>query len=231
MLLGRQMRAARAPKLERPGSAVRRAARVLQEPCASQLLRTRPIRPRTDPPRRWRASPRSITSRASSTGNRPRDRRASAGPPAPGRDIRALAAREARADQPEDKLAEGSAMLSLDGMACASSSTMARSRSTTMSSSGPRPLRRVRQRCGALGHHRLADRDLSADRRPSSALPHRCNHPHRQRAPAKPPRRTPTLGLCPHASHQKHGLRTKADLGLRQSSAPDARDHLRRRHP
>ena len=45
-----------------------------------------------------------------------------------------------------------------------------------------RALRRLRWRRRALGRHRLAHRDLQAQRRRSASLPHRRHHPHRSGA-------------------------------------------------
>ena len=56
-------------------------------------------------------------------------------------------------------------------------------------------LRRLRRRRRALGRHRLADRDLQAQRRRTARLSHRRHHQDRQRPSQQPDRRSPALGL------------------------------------
>ena len=69
-------------------------------------------------------------------------------------------------------------------------------------------LRRLRRRRRALGGHRLADRDLQAQRRRPAGLPRRRHHQDRQRPSQQPDRRSPALGLSRHPSAQSRGLKT-----------------------
>jgi transposase len=71
-----------------------------------------------------------------------------------------------------------------------------------------RSLRRFGRRCRALGRHRLAHRNLQAQRCRAARLLRRRAHQDRQRPSQQPDRRAPALGLHPHYRAQGRGLRT-----------------------
>ena len=90
-------------------------------------------------------------------------------------------------------------------------------------------LRRLRRRRRALGRHRLADRDLQAQRRRTARLSRRRHHQDRQRPPQQPHRRAPALGLSRRARAQARGLKTSltllklSEVIMRERPAPQAR--------
>lgn len=69
-----------------------------------------------------------------------------------------------------------------------------------------------------LGRHRLTDRNLQAHRRRTTSLSRRPDHPHRQRPPEQPDRRTATLGLSQYPRTPARGLRTS----LTMQRSPDS---------
>ena len=93
-------------------------------------------------------------------------------------------------------------------------------------------VRRLRRRWRALGGHRLADRDLQAQRRRAARLPRRRHHQDRQRPSQQPHRRPAALGLCRTSQTQGRGLKTTLTEDLWPSSVkPHPEEPVRGEEP
>ncbi|MEY9470872.1 transposase [Bradyrhizobium yuanmingense] len=133
-------------------------------------------------------------------------------------EVRTLAARQAWSDQPEDQTRGGHPICAValgraDALHCRRPhrDRFQRRRARyppNRAQPQERPVRWLGRRRRTLGRHRLTDRNLQANRRRTPRLSRRRHHPHRQRPPEQPDRRTATLGLSHYPRTLARGLRT-----------------------